>query len=174
MLSLDGPRGTRPSLGGRAVAVAAAVLLAPAIVAAAALRRDGERPLPWEKQRVVSGLDSTTRQVELVLLRCPRATPSRVRQLLAHFGALLDIVQGRRCWFGVRPRRRGEWYGLSPVWQSLIGNAPVGLLNAPAWTAEDGTRLEAGAAADAFFVVRRSWRENLRIAIAALRRAVTA
>ena len=80
-------------------------------------------------------------------------------------------MQGRRCWFGVRPRRSGEWYALSPEWQSLLASAPIGLLNAPAWSAEDHVRMEAGAAADAFYVVRRNWRENIRVAFAALRAA---
>jgi hypothetical protein len=44
-------------------------------------------------------------------------------------------------------------------------------LNAPAWAADDAVRIEAGAAADAFYVVRRSWRENVRIVLAALRTA---
>jgi hypothetical protein len=78
-------------------------------------------------------------------------------------------VQGRRCWFGVRPRRSGEWYALRAEWQSLLAGAPIGLLNAPAWVGDDGVRIEAGAAADAFYTVRRNWRENFRIVLATLR-----
>jgi hypothetical protein len=78
-------------------------------------------------------------------------------------------MQGRRCWFGVRPRRSGEWYALSPEWQSLLASAPIGVLNAPAWVADDGVRMEAAAAADAFYMARRNWRENMRVALATVR-----
>jgi hypothetical protein len=122
---------------------------------------------------VVVGLDAMTRQVSVAALRCPRTASSGLRRLLAHYGGLLDVLQGRRCWFGVRARSRGQWYSLSSEWQMLLSSAPIGLLNAPAWAADEGFRQEAGAAADAFFAVRRNWRENLRVALG-VARAVTA
>lgn len=167
-MSLDGSRAAGPSLAGRLAAAVAALVLAPVVAAATLLRRNGEPALPWTPQPVVVGLDPVTRQIAVAPLRCSRAGGSAWRRWAAHYGGLLDVVQGRRCWFGVRPRRSGEWYALSAEWQSLLASAPIGLLNAPAWSGDDGIRQEAGAAADAFYAVRRSWRENLRVARAAI------
>ncbi len=169
VMSLDAQRVPRPSPGGRLAAALAAALVAPALAVAMIARRRGEPPLPWATQQVVAGLDATTRRVSLAPLRCPRPARSALRRGLGRCGGLIDIVQGRRCWFGVRPRRSGEWYALAPEWQSLLATAPIGLLNAPAWAADERIRLEAGAAADAFYTVRRNWRENFRIAFASLR-----
>ena len=169
MLSLDAQPCRGPSPAGRLAAAVAATLLMPGLAAAALSRRRNEPVLPWRVQQVVVGLDAATRRVALAPLRCPHAATSRLRRAYAHYGGLLDLVQGRRCWFGVRPRRSGEWYALSPEWQSLLASAPIGLMNAPAWAADEGVRMEAGAAADAFYAVRRNWRENVRVALAALR-----
>ena len=169
VMSLDTQRVLHPWPAGRLAAALAAAIVAPALAVAMIARRRGEPALPWGMQQVVVGLDTTTRSVSLAPLRCPRPARSALRRGLGRCGGLLDIVQGRRCWFGVRPRRSGEWYALPPEWQSLLASAPIGLLNAPAWAADEGTRLEAGAAADAFYTVRRNWRENFRIAVASLR-----
>jgi len=169
MLSLEPQPERVPSLAGRLVAAVAATVLLPGLAVAVLRKRRGEPLLPWGVQQVVSGLDAATRRLAVAPLRCPRASASGLRRALAHYGGLLDVMQGRRCWFGVRPRRSGEWYSLSPEWQSLLAGAPIGLLNAPAWAADDSVRLEAGAAADAFYVARRNWRENIRVALAALR-----
>jgi hypothetical protein len=169
MLSLEARPGRGPSLGGRLFAAIAATVLLPGLALAAFRKRRDEPLLPWGVQQVVVGLDTATRTVAVAPLRSPRASASGLRRALAHYGGLLDVVQGRRCWFGVRPRRSGEWYALSPEWQSLLAGAPIGLLNAPAWAADDGVRMEAGAAADAFYVARRNWRENIRVACAAVR-----
>jgi len=169
MLSLDAQPDRGPSLGGRVFAAIAATVLLPGLALATLRKRRNEPLLPWRMQQFVVGLDVATRGVAVAPLRCPRASASGLRRAFAHYGGLLDVMQGRCCWFGVRPRRSGEWYALSPEWQSLLASAPIGLLNAPAWAANDGVRMEARAAADAFYAVRRNWRENVRIALAALR-----
>ena len=169
-LSLNPQRVPGPSATGRIVAGLAAAVLAPLVALAALARRRGEAPLPWTDRTVVVGLDSA-RRIAVGPARCPRVNASMLRRTLAHYGGLLDVAQGRRCWFGVRPRRRAEWYALSPEWQTLLANSPIGLLNAPAWAEETSTRMEALAAADAFYAVQRGWRENLRVSLAALRAA---
>lgn len=169
-LGLRAPRARRPSLAGRASAALGALLLAPLLAAAVLLRRQGERALPWSARPVVLGLDGGRSPV-LGLLRCPREADSALRGAAALVGGLLDVAQGRRGWFGVRPRQPEEWQVLDAHWRALIASAPVGLLHAPAWTGESGSRLEALAVADAFHAVRRGWRENLRLAMAALRAA---
>ena len=167
--TIVGPVLIGPSLVGRFVAAIAATVLLPGLALAVLGKRRREPLLPWGAQQIVVGLDAATRRTTIVPLRCPRGGASGLRRALGHYGGLLDVLQGRRCWFGVRPRRSGEWYALSPAWQSMFGSGPVGLLNAPAWEAEDAVRMEACAAADAYYMVRRNWRENIRIALAALR-----
>ncbi|MFO1413322.1 MAG: hypothetical protein U1F10_05315 [Burkholderiales bacterium] len=174
LMSLHPEGPPRASAMGRAVAFAAAVVLAPPALVAAAAKPWREPWSPWVRQHVVVGLDDATRQLVTVPLRCPRKSAGPARRLAAAYGALLDVAQGRRHWFGVRPRRSGEWHALNPEWQALLASAPIGLFNAPAWAADDGVRLEADAAADVFFAVRRNWRENLRIVMAALRGPRTA
>jgi hypothetical protein len=169
-LSLSSQRVAGPSAGGRILAVVAATALAPLVAAAALVRRRDEALLPWTDQAVVAGLDSA-RRIVFGTARRPRANLSTLRRAAARYGGLLDVAQGRLCWFGVRPRRGAEWYALSPEWQTLLANSPIGLLNAPAWAEERFTRIEALAAADAFYAVQRGWRENLRVSLAALRAA---
>lgn len=172
MLSLAGPPDATPTASERLAAAAAAAVLLPGIALVALLTRRHASMLPWVTRQAVVGLDAATRQVRIGPLRFPRAMHSAPRRAFGFYGPLLDVLQGRRRWFGVRARRPGEWYALSPEWQSLLAGAPIGLLNAPAWRGDDAVRVEAGAAADAFYLVRRSWRENFRVARAALRAPV--
>jgi hypothetical protein len=83
---------------------------------------------------------------------------------VAHFGALLDIVQGRRNWFGLRPRQEPEWYALGRDWQELFSRTAIGLFHAPAWQ-EVGGHLdsEAYAAADAFMAVQSTMTGRVKI-----------
>ena len=83
---------------------------------------------------------------------------------VAHFGGLLDIVQGRRNWFGLRPRPESEWFALGRDWQDLFGRTAIGLFHAPAWS-ENSDQLdsEAYAAADAFMAVQTTAAWRVRI-----------
>ena len=101
------------------------------------------------------------------LVRVPVRLAHSARALdrwLGHCGALLDIVQGRRCWFGLRPRQEAEWYALGRDWQELFSRTAIGLFHAPAWT-ERSANLdhEAHAAADAFMAVPPSLGARVRI-----------
>ena len=98
-----------------------------------------------------------------VSVRVPHSSRSADRWL-ALYGALLDIVQGRRSWFGLRPRQEPEWYALGRDWQELFGRTTIGLFHAPAWT-ERSANLdhEAYAAADAFMAVQPSLGARVRI-----------
>ena len=70
----------------------------------------------------------------------------------------LDVAQGRRCWFGVRPRSAAEWEALSADWQRIFTRVSIGLFHAPAWADVDPrVQVEAFAVADAYMAVRRSF-----------------
>lgn len=73
---------------------------------------------------------------------------------VAFYGAVLDVIQGRRRWFGLRPRNTSEWYALSRDWQNLFSHAMLGVFHAPSWREDIGTpESESLAVADAFMVV---------------------
>ena len=91
--------------------------------------------------------------------------------MLAQYGACLDVLAGRRSWFGARPRSASEWSALGRDWQLLLADAPIGCLHAPAWSDGKEEPLEARAAADVFFAVQRSAAQALRLVLAEFRRA---
>ena len=83
---------------------------------------------------------------------------------VAHVGGLLDIVQGRRNWFGLRPRSESEWYALGRDWQELFSRSAIGLFHAPAWSeGSENLDSEAYAAADAFMAVQSTTAGRVRI-----------
>ena len=126
----------------------------------------------WYRAECVVGRDSESAELRTRTLRLPRDGRG-ARPLLGLFGGLLDVAQGQRTWFGLRPRDASQWYALGRHWQELFSRVPVGLLHAPAWS--EGQRsadLEASAAADAFFAARPGPAERARIVAAMLGRAL--
>jgi hypothetical protein len=80
---------------------------------------------------------------------------------------LLDVATGKRRWLGMRPRSSSQWHALRPEWQDILIGARVGLLHAPAWSADASLQPEACAAADVYLAVR-SRLGRLRIVAASL------
>ena len=169
LLSLhDAPR-RRPSLPGRLLALLLALTLLSLLPLALVLtffdrrvRGLKNRPwLLWQRRPMVVAYQEGSMQPLNGLLRCSLGHYGRLRGLVAQTGGLIDIVQGRRCWFGVRARRSSELYALSAEWQLLLRDAPIGLLNAPAWDEDDSTWSEARAAADVHYAAQaglvRNW-----------------
>lgn len=155
----------------RAMAVLLCLLFSPWLVLDTVLRRLRGLPLRWQKRPVVVGHDADGEQLLLQQLRCANTPEWGGDSLLAQFGSWLDVVQGRRSWFGARPRSPSEWYALSRDWQVLLTNTAVGCFHARAWSDSDGESADARAAADVFFAVRQSASERLRLLLAVLRGA---
>lgn len=159
----------QPSWPGRGMAVIALALLAPLWMVDAAVRRwgpksdDAARGPRWRKVDTASGRPFAGGLLHTVPLRWPQPAPRVLRSAVAMCGPLMDVIDGRRCWFGVRPRSPSAWGALPPEWQTLLAKAPIGCWHAPAWRADAATRPEAEAAADAFYAVRPGLRERLRI-----------
>jgi hypothetical protein len=83
---------------------------------------------------------------------------------IALYGGLLDIAQGRRTWFGLRPRHEAEWYALGRDWQDLFSRTAIGLFHAPAWVeGEHNLDSEALAVADAFMAVQSNFSARVKI-----------
>ena len=154
----------RASWSGRLLAALLAVLLLPAALLLAALQLLQGRPPLWQALQAAVGGGEGEEPVRLCWLRSPLPDVGRVGWLVGVFGALLDVAQGRRHWFGMRPRTASEWSTLGHDWQTLLGRTPVGLFHAPAWT-EPGTApdSESLAVADAYFAVRNGLGERIRI-----------
>jgi N-acetylglucosaminyldiphosphoundecaprenol N-acetyl-beta-D-mannosaminyltransferase len=168
LLSLESATGRRASWLGRALAGLALLGCSPVLLAHLLSCRIAGQPRAWTMRSVVGGRDPVQHQVRMVSLRCPRAGARRKERVLTALAALTDVATGRRCWFGARPRTYGEWNALSPEWQSILGNAPVGLVHAPAWTDDPSNLMEARAAADVFHAVNPSLRSNWEAALATM------
>ena len=125
-------------------------------------------PVRWQTRLAVAGRDADTGEVRMQTLRCAPQSGAGAGRWLAHYGEWLDVLQGRRNWFGVRPRSQSEWYALGRDWQLLLASTPVGCLHAPAWQEDAGASLEAQAAADVYFVARQGLTEKMRIVRALL------
>ncbi|WP_296509931.1 hypothetical protein [Rhodoferax sp.] len=155
----------------RLLAALVALALLPLLPLALLLQRLLSGRSLWRRVQVVqsrlAGQDALLHQT-VRLAHSAQAPDS----LVAHYGALLDIVQGRRSWFGLRPRREAEWYALGRDWQELFSCTAIGMFHAPAWS-EDSADLdsEAYAAADAFMAVQSGMSGRFKILYAQLRRS---
>jgi hypothetical protein len=160
----SGANSTTPWLS-RAAAFLVALALAPLMLAALLLQWISTGRGLWRGVDVVQSRVRVREQELLtrVPVRLPHSTHTLDRWV-AHFGALLDIVQGRRSWFGLRPRQEPEWYALGRDWQELFSRTAIGLFHAPAWTEMgDHQDSEAFAAADAFMAVQSTLAGRVKI-----------
>ncbi|MEY2687817.1 MAG: hypothetical protein RL375_2015 [Pseudomonadota bacterium] len=180
LLSLQAGPLRRPGPAGRLLAMLVVMPLLgllPITLAVALfgrLRRPGRQQpwWPWARRTAVVGHDEHHQRLQVGPLRCRHDGGSGLRRLVGLSGELLDIVQGRRCWFGVRPRTTSEWYALSAEWQLLLREAPIGLLHAPAWDEDEFALSEAVAAADVHYAARPGVARNVGVALALLQGAL--
>jgi exopolysaccharide biosynthesis WecB/TagA/CpsF family protein len=174
LLDLSQPaQAVRVSLRSRGLAGLGLVLLAPVLLPDLLLRRVSGAAPRWQASAVITGRDDASGQWQQARLRCPQQMPGSghaLTALLALGGPLLDVLQGRRAWFGMRPRDAQTWQQLSPDWQALLSQAPVGVFHAPAWSGDPDNQTEAEAAADAFQAVEHGAAANLRTVMAVVDR----
>ena len=152
---------------GRIAAALIALITLPVFVAAALAHFLLRGRAPWKPSEAVTGRCEDSGVLTTTKLR--EATGGgKLAALLGRWGGLLDIVLGRRHWFGIRARSPAQWYALRRDWQSLFAGAAIGLFRAPAWTdrAAPGDS-DAIDAADAYFVVSASWRDRWRAIVLA-------
>lgn len=150
-----------PALSRLLAGMLAVLTLPPFVLCVLTQRLSGE-PSLWKSVNVVkTRLDGEDR-LECVNVRL--ASDNKVlNRVVAFYGGLLDIIQGRRNWFGMRPRRKSEWYALGRDWQNLFSRSAIGLLHATAWTEDvEHLNLETDAAADAFMAVQSTLAGRIR------------
>ncbi len=117
----------------------------------------------WRRTCAVLGREGSN-PLQTIELRSAPSDSGGCSAAIGFLGALLDVAQGRRRWFGVRPRNPSQWYALRRDWQGLFSGLPIGVFHAPAWTEEASHEdSEMWAVADAYFAVAGGWRERLRI-----------
>jgi hypothetical protein len=151
-------------LGGRALAIALVPVLGLALLMRRLSLGSVAGRLPWTRIQVVNTRNGRTN------LSLRQALPG-AQGLLAHVaGPLMDVADGRRAWCGARPRNLAQWNALPDTTRLALAPLPVGCFHEPAWVDHEDDRLEAEAAADMFYAVRRGWREHLRILHHSLRR----
>ena len=155
---------------GRCVAILFAAALAPfyfLLVAAQALRG---RPRSWTSMQAVTRRSEDSGKLHYCTVRQHRPDAGRIGWLLGCYGALLDVAQGRRNWFGVRPRDASQWYALGRDWQMLFDRAALGFFHAPAWMDNSqAVDTESLAAADVYLAVNTSLRQRGAIFLALAR-----
>lgn len=160
----------RAAWAARLLAAMAALFFLPAFAVLALVQRLRRQPAGWTRIDAVTGRRAESGELEQVVLRESPAGADLKGWLQGRYGALLDVAQGRRHWFGIRPRKKAQWYALRRDWQILFSDQPIGYFHAPAWADRashpDG---EALAAADAFFTVRASFGERMRLLLALVR-----
>lgn len=120
------------------------------------------------KRQVMLAPATETQPARQYWLRLPVAGLGRLDRMLCGWAQLLEIAAGRCAWFGARPRSASQWYALNPAWQKVLAQAPVGLLNASAWTDDENCRADAEAAADVYFATCSGWRVRWAALTAAL------
>jgi N-acetylglucosaminyldiphosphoundecaprenol N-acetyl-beta-D-mannosaminyltransferase len=153
LMHLQPHRPSRGSWLGRALAGLILLGLGPLLAVHLVWRCLQGRGPDWQPLRAVVGpADGRPGLVEQVL-RAPVEGASRQARAWAWAAGVIDVLQGRRAWIGVRARCESEWYALRPEWKSLLAHRPIGLLTAPAWYDSPSLQTEACAAADVFAVV---------------------
>jgi len=158
----------------RSIALLACLSFLPWLAIDTGFRRLRGLPLRWHMRPIALGRDTDSGEVRMRSLRCARSTERGGGRLLANYGAWMDVAAGHRSWFGARPRSLSEWYALGRDWQLVLANTPVGCIHAPAWSEGQGETLEARAAADVFFTVRKGMVERTRLVFTSLARIISA
>jgi hypothetical protein len=153
MLSLHDRAPTSTGWLGRTLAAAVMLAAGPALAAHVLTRRAMGQSPAWVLRPVVLGRKDPSGTPETVRLRMASPSAGRAQRAWSLLAGVLDVMLGRRAWFGARPRGAGQWYAMRPEWQQMLAGWPVGLFHAPAWTDDPAQLAEASAAADVFAVV---------------------
>lgn len=146
-------KNNRTPVVSKILAALIAVLLLPFLVVFAGVQGLLQKPMLWHSARVVRSRNSEDGTPQMVTVRQASA-PGWIAAAISFYGAVLDVVQGRRRWFGLRPRSTAQWCALSQDWQNLFSHAMIGVFHAPSWREDAGMpQSESLAVADAFMVV---------------------
>ncbi len=114
-------------------------------------------PGRWRPCLAAIATPNNAARAQLLALRAAPEHCNAYGRLAWYFGGMIDVMQGRRCWFGIRPRSAEQWNALSADWQRIFAQSFIGLFHTPAWSDPDANvQLESFAVADAYMSVRRN------------------
>ena len=130
------------------------------------------QPFLWQKMRAVCFCRLDAGPLYCSDLRQPHLSSARSVWLVGCYGALLDVMQGRRSWFGMRPRTQTQWSRLGRDWQKLFLQMAPGFFYTPAW-GDNNAALDADAqvAANAYLAAQSSFERRLSIFNTSARKA---
>jgi hypothetical protein len=130
-----------------------AAFLLPWFVLLAGLQCLLKKPMLWRNARVVKSRNLETGELHMTAIR-EAHSDGWLETTVGFYGAVIDVIQGRRNWFGLRPRNTSAWYALSRDWQNLFSRVMPGVFHAPSWSETNSlSDSESLAAADAFMAV---------------------
>jgi NDP-sugar pyrophosphorylase family protein len=157
----DSPSNRTP-LRSRIVALLLLCVFFPLFTFLAILQCVRSQPIMWRTTDAIRGRHFESCELERTTVREPSAEDG-VAAAIGLYGAMLDVAQGRRRWFGLRIRNPSEWYSLGRDWQNLFSQSMVGVFHAPSWAKDNATCDESHAAADAFMAVHPNLVDRLRL-----------
>lgn len=164
LLELNPQRAPQTALLSQVVASLLALGLSPAVPLLLGWQVWHGGRLGWHKQEVTLGRHEKSGERIHQYVRKAHQGCGLAGKLVGAYGALLDVAQGWRRWFGVRARNEAQWYALRRDWQILFTRQPIGFFHSPAWSGDpDSDNVENRAAADAFYVVQPQWKNRWRI-----------
>jgi len=158
----------RTPIRSRALALLLIASLFPAFVLLAACQWVRRQPLLWRPMEVIQSRNFESGELQTTTVREP-LSKDWVAGATGIYGAMIDVAQGRRRWFGLRTRDASEWYALGRDWQNLFSRSKAGFFHAPSWSQDDTTNSESRAAADAFMAVHSTFSDRLRLLLQMIR-----
>ncbi len=155
----------RTPVASRVLALLLVIVCLPICVLLLALQWLLQRPILWRQVQMVKSRNFESGELQMATVR-----QAHSRGWLAAstglYGSVLDIVQGRRRWFGLRPRSVSEWYALGRDWQNLFSHRMFGVFHAPSWAeSADISESESLAVADAFMAVHGSLGDQIGLIV---------
>lgn len=155
---LFGTTASRTPVSSRMLGALLAVILLPWFFLLAGLQCVLQKPMLWRNARVVKSRNLETGELHMTTIR-EAYSDGWLQTSVGFYGAVVDVIQGRRNWFGLRPRNTSAWYALSRDWQNLFSRTMLGVFHAPSWSETKSLAdSESLAAADAFMAVHSTCR----------------
>jgi Glycosyl transferase WecG/TagA/CpsF family len=85
-------------------------------------------PALWSSAPVVVGRCARTKRLQLETVRTPFPEMYGTAKWLGLLGPVIDVMEGKREWIGVRPRSENEWHAIRRDWQNILLGKPIGVL----------------------------------------------
>jgi N-acetylglucosaminyldiphosphoundecaprenol N-acetyl-beta-D-mannosaminyltransferase len=85
-------------------------------------------PALWSTSPVVVGRCARTKRLQIETVRTPSTEMNGTAKWLGLLGPVIDVMEGKREWIGVRPRSENEWHAIRRDWQNILLGKPIGVM----------------------------------------------